>query len=133
MESAADRGHEGQVLDAPRCLQPSGKGGIELHVDGAMLVDRELRRAGPDAEHAEPDDVAFDRTNGVPGRGFQAGWIHCRNDGLAQLDTCVACARDLLGLGTPHDGDDGLERSIADQLLDERVAHRSRCAEDHSR
>src|SRR5450432_151252 len=98
-----------------------------------MLVDREFRGAGPDAQHTQPDDVAFERTNGLRGRSFQTGWIHGGNELLAQLDTSVPCHRDLIGLRTTHQGHDGFERSIANQFLDQRVADRSRCTENHSR
>src|ERR1700722_12939433 len=98
-----------------------------------MLVDRELRGAAPDAKHTQPDDVAFERTDGLRGRSFQTGWIHCGYDRLAQLDTRIARHRDLSGQRTTHQGYDGFERSVANQFLDQRVADRSRSPENHSR
>src|SRR5204862_4709769 len=106
---------------------------IQLHVDRAMLADRELRGAGPDAQYTQPDDVAFERTDGLGSRSLQTVWIHRGNERLAQLDTRTTCHRDLIGPRTTHQGHDGFERSIADQLLDQRVADRSRCTENHSR
>ena len=98
-----------------------------------MRVDRELRGAGPDAQHAQPDDVAVERTNGLRGRPFQAGRVHGGNERLAQFDTGVACPRELSGLRTAHQGHDGVERSVADQLLDHRLADRTRRTENHRR
>ena len=101
--------------------------------DRAMLVDREFRGAGPDAQHTQPHDVAGERTNGLRGRRFQSGWIHCGNERLAQFDSRITCHRDLIRLRTAHNGHDGFERSVANQFLDQRIAHRSRSTENHGR
>ena len=99
---SAGGGHERQVLHSPRCLQPSCKGRIQLDVDRAMLVERELRGAGPDAQHTQPDGIACERTNGLRGRSFQTGRFHRGNERLAQFDTRLTCHRDLSRLRTTH-------------------------------
>jgi hypothetical protein len=96
-----------------------------------MLVQRQLRRAGPDAEHAEPDHVALELADRFHCRALQPGWIHAGNERLTQLYACRAGHCELLGQGSTHERHDGCERSTANQLSDEGVADGAGCSEDY--
>ncbi len=117
----------------PDAFRPRAKAAFSCTSTARCSSSVSFAVPAPTPQHTQPDDVALDRTDGPGRRSFQAGGIHRGNDCLAQLDTRLPRHRHLLGPRTTHHGHDGGERSSANQLLDERVAHRSRCTENRRR
>jgi hypothetical protein len=96
-----------------------------------MLLDREFRGAGPDAQHTEACDITIERTERLRSSPTAIRLVHCGYERLAQLDSGVACHRDVFRLRATHEGHDGVEGSMTNHFPDKRVADRSGCTEYH--
>src|SRR5262249_10171089 len=123
----AHRAHEGEVLHLAGIAQRLGEGFVQVDIHRAVLLERELRGAGADAQYAEAFEITVEVLRRREGGGVEQGGIHFGDEDLAQFllpwwqSTAQRPARNR---------EDAGERFVAEQLFQQRAADRAGGAED---
>lgn len=121
------RRHERQMLHLARCLQSSRKRSIELHVDGAMLIQGKLGRAGTHSQDTEPDYFAGKLAQHVDNGLTKFVRLHFRDEMLLHLRTQSQIER------PPRHDENPAETAAANDFGQEGLANGARCSQNDCR
>ena len=113
--------HEGQVTHSAGVLQPFGKRGVQVHVDGAVLSQRQFGSASAHPQHAEAHRVGVSTCERVHHGLLQRQGLHVRHQTFHQLrpDPDPGWSAQ----GPPRDDDHAGELRASQQLCQQGLPH----------